>query len=1685
MLDKKQVLKKMLSHFSSWMDIRRKPYSSNGGKLISAISDETESIQEAIDDYVDFHFFNSNIKNEEAFISHAYSVQIGADSVSSIQLISPNLKITENLDEFYKQDNLAYYQDGFLFMRMNHVKGNVQYTYEGYLSNATPTIKHVWNIFDEFAMFIGLERYELENNASLIKRIILSRREKINSTKEGLQYAIYSALATLDESLSLEEVLIETPTASNMNMLTEQGTTIIDEMGKVNRDIYRFKRWDIDNWNHDFDSSSYLPHQWDYPIDYFKNGIGDNEDLKTYLLSRNEYVSATVKMYQKDEESMLSYINDNKLKESITLALIKPLDTINPISLLYKITAHNLVDITPNNVGLKYTGTVNVNRELKLSEIIDVSAIDTKQFEYVDRRRLVAGRKYKVNIAPIYTYGNFNISKCQIRNESSDTVTDLLEENGGLVFENHTLVNPNLLFFGNKTEDFDTYSNMIDTPTGLNIINLTKIATVTKSLEDCSEKLLQINTTCSLADVEKAFIMALGFELDKDTYKSTAWNSSFTVELKANFISLVVTGNATVKIYKDNALLTSYFTNGTEKVSTPTLPNPTDYKIIVTPISQTAVISISNVKYTSYELLYSTEYGKPTIKDGMVYMPKHNSNTLKVSMITNTNFSPTLLGVHVGGSNENLSFNSKIFTAKQGDMLDIDNDFSAINLSEYDSNEMLISTQADYMPTVTVKAISDSAVLELNLADYVDIETLLAGDTTYKVFKMNGVIKHYLYFKRNMEINSVYVKGTKKTKANLIYFNELFEINLQNKDKIYISNAFEGLLVLKNNQLNTIKLNEYPALKSVFSSGSFEIINYTSPTNDHTLPNSLFYTTFVKTQPDGSLIKLIGHSASGSIANIYFMPKDNLTYVAHNKFISYKEEEKNVAIVNTFYPFIQENELYLYKAEPVSDNLKICFYDSQLAFDETRCFSIGNKPLHLLTNFDVTSDDSINSEKKYVTKQVELYHSIELSEYATDDEENLIDLKEYLIKPPNGMSVFYYEVEDDEYMIYPEAFHTQKLIIEEDGFSKLNYCHINRINSVRLNANNGALIESGYELIKELGIVKWDEVLLKAYKGQTVYINFKVDLPLMIVVSDDIIYKSVEKIEKAHKLIKTLDISLNVNISDTIDLSNNTYYTKSDFVTISFKEPGYVAEFKPNHIKIKKIGDTSELAIHSGYYYHDGKEYFMFSNATQNDVKNIACVTLENIDKINNHILTYSYNENYVENSKMVTDSFGSVYHNNFLSNHSLDSDGISHLNYISACDSFSKWALVGMNIKLAKGINGQGLMFNNLYTDSYALLDITDTINDKDYVSCYISNRLEFYIASEPKYAPGINIKHVYHIDQLTKIEPANNLIAKSIEVNPDRNYYIIVKGSGILDDLIICDPIKYRNCKNIHTKNIDYFNIAIEEDNGTLDNINRLSLTNQLNKHYSATIDQRGYIVNASNIDWTLTKFKTYEYASDWSKCNLKNITIYNDLVKTNTNEGILITDDIYIGNPSFVNKVIIKINDIIFEQMDGIELEVLGANSLSDKFKVIHRTNLNNVILEETFAFMKIKLNVPANKIVKNINIYIDYKSDGELKICENNSGYYVSELFDMQKNSNIIISDIGVEDITQPDYVKIFVRGAKENFNNEIFSEWQELVLSNKQLINIAGFENTRYLQFKILLNNKRASIKINYFEVKVG
>ena len=155
MLITKELIEKSIKHFPKWMDIRKRYFSSVGGQLLSSVAREVTSIQDHIDEYIQQHFIPFYEDKCELIPDFIYKANIGYVDIEKVYLVEPNLEIVTDIKTFYEKDNLAYYQDGFVFIK--NKMDSIFYILDGYKSEAKLERMHVWNTYDEFATFVGIE----------------------------------------------------------------------------------------------------------------------------------------------------------------------------------------------------------------------------------------------------------------------------------------------------------------------------------------------------------------------------------------------------------------------------------------------------------------------------------------------------------------------------------------------------------------------------------------------------------------------------------------------------------------------------------------------------------------------------------------------------------------------------------------------------------------------------------------------------------------------------------------------------------------------------------------------------------------------------------------------------------------------------------------------------------------------------------------------------------------------------------------------------------------------------------------------------------------------------------------------------------------------------------------------------------------------------------------------------------------------------------------------------------------------------------------------------------------------------------------------------------------------------------------------------------------------------------------
>lgn len=1670
MLTKSALLDKMVSHFSKWMDIRRKPNTSNGGKLLGAIAEEASLLQAKIDEYVDMHFLENNIDQKDLILSHVYILNLGSTQIDLLSIVEPSLKITDDLKLFYSGDNYAYLQNGYIIIKEKDLTTKeVIYIYKTYKQSGTPELLKIWNIFDEFALYVGITRYDLpivESNEDLIKRILISRQGKINSSKTGLKYALYSALSNLMEDVDINDITIENPSVDNILEITSNDQAVIDEVAAINKDVARAKKWDLDYWNHDLKSLDYLPHTWDYTLSKTANGIGDNDDLKPVLLYREEKITTHIDMYKKDDETITTYIKKNPIDVPITLKLVKPSNAISPIDIDFKITACHLTDVTTYNLGVKYSTTKHIERYFNISHFLNEKALSPGQnYTILDNRKLSAGR-YNLIVHSRTDYEGFKIHKLTIG------ATNHIRETEDTYLSNGSLYIKSERFFGNKTYHFNNVKNFENSAQGLQLMASEKEAYLELPLKNMQNEKFKINVFCPVIEVENKFIQHNFMNEQNGTYTSYHPQSSLTLQLEANYVEARVKGNSFVKAYKDNILIYSRFTTDDEIVNIPQYETPHLIKIVISCVTSNSV-TISNLKYNSYSLSYTTAYGLISLVENGYTLPDYSENLLSVSLSTNTETLPTIRGIHIGASTSEAFFETGIFTLDSEKELDIDMEGARITLERYDqTGTVLIEIVDDYKAVLQIKALK-TFELDLDLSGYSEISQFYCENGLLKTYNVNGEVAYTLKIYEGAVIDEIFLAAEKKGNIQTIYFNTLFDIKPSIDEKLYIANLYPGLIIKREQGIELINLSEDRRSREIFDDqGDYEIINYTKATIDGTLPNTPFNSYF-ELYENGKTSIYTSHRASGRVTNFYFKNKDVTEFIAYNKLYGFEKQINNVKIVNTFYPFLPE-QLLFYKLDSLGGN-KVAFRKNNI-FEENNIYSVGINNVNILTTFNV--ETMIDNEVIYLSKNITASKLLDFDNFTTTNENNSIDLSEYMIYPLDGEIVHYTNIPSDHFEEYPDYFFTQTVTVENDRFNKLYHCNIDHIVSVII--NNSKLDKEHYFLIQNLGIIEWKENIISSISGNKATIIYQFKKPEVLELTNDKLYKQVLTDVEAYKLIKSTEAYVDFSASSVISFEQDASFAEADWILVTFDVPGYGADVMDNYIKIKKTIYSKDLAVQTGYYYLDNNEHYMFSGDIQDDIVTSNDITYSNINA-KDYLELFAYNENQLLNSSFKTSILKTVYESNFKG-----FKPVSALGYLSACDTFNSWLLKGMTLSFTKGLNGQALSFHSQFLNGYGFLDLTDYLDElEEYmqISFYTSG-LSVYLGEEDKYKEtNYRLMNLVSL-QCISTEASNNIVTHYFKGSKLKNYYLIVTGEGVLDDLILANA----NEEISHEKNIDKLKLDLKETNSPL--INRVAFNRLRNKKsQGAFINHNGIIETQKNVDWSITKIKSFYSDLDWHGCSLQECEVIENAIIGCSDSSKIILPVIEIKNKEAINQLFVKINQIPFPNMSNLKVTIYGSNNYSDNYiKISNSTSHRITLANETdmasskiYQFIKIEIDLYEGQILDSVEIYANYVSHANLRLTSSPSKVYLSEVYDFYIQDEYCLNDFNYSNIELPSMISIYYRTAKDGSNQTIFSEWASISLTEKFDPISLGY--IRYLQFKVVLADAEASIKINYFDVK--
>lgn len=298
----------MMAKFPSWMKMAKDP-NSIGAQFLEVFGLSFQEFKNQLDEAVD-NFYIETAHTD--IIDILYRVPMNSSVVDDLEEVdqvsienhdgSTTLVMeSENLRLFYKRnvELPRFYIDrssGYVYLRLDldlyknldepfksvSINGAVHYEIE---------IHHVWNVFDEFALLLGLQRLPRERNEALKTRILDVFKNPGGLTNQGIKNGLARELGLQQEEV---QVLSFHDQTFSSELIKEDGTPTKKMMGyaKQINDALKFT-WDSMNFGEAYWFSleqnnlgiHYLPHVWDvdtsvFQKEEFQSGIGFGDDLK-------------------------------------------------------------------------------------------------------------------------------------------------------------------------------------------------------------------------------------------------------------------------------------------------------------------------------------------------------------------------------------------------------------------------------------------------------------------------------------------------------------------------------------------------------------------------------------------------------------------------------------------------------------------------------------------------------------------------------------------------------------------------------------------------------------------------------------------------------------------------------------------------------------------------------------------------------------------------------------------------------------------------------------------------------------------------------------------------------------------------------------------------------------------------------------------------------------------------------------------------------------------------------------------------------------------------------------------------------------------------------------------------------------------------------------------------------------
>jgi hypothetical protein len=1708
------MIKRALEYFPLWSDIRKRSNKSVGGRMISSFVDEIVKVEDDIQKYIDSYFLYNYIGHEDEVMAYVYMAKVG--NIKEQFYLSYNNELfffASTIEEFEKRPNLFFYEEGKIYLKVeDHIEDvntiTLLFDNNAYSEDYELKKVSVWNIFDEYATFVNTRRYENESNKSLLERILYITENLPNGTEDGIKHAIISELKAFTPDIDFKEIKIERPTAENLIKPYEDYEALLDLLAEVNKDIYRTKRWDIDYWEYDFESISYMPHVWDKLITNWKNGVGSYNDLNVILADQIDSTDATIYFYKKTLEAFQKYIYDKYINHNIHFKLTKYNDILNRIDVKYKVTASELTNITNENIFMKIYESNKVDETIAIQDIAvdwgrnivsnDYSIIDDTNDYYLN---IESGNTFDLSMSKI------NVIYINKITEETEDVLNLMEERDGFVlnsdydlyYKSNTVALSSIEHF-TSTEGLMNGGNYITIEDGYNE------GSAIYSLTNKGGMYINYDFDCDTVDVPKSHINSTGgYWNNEDRYiirgDYSTENKLLRFAVEANYLSFNIDAgaNSTISLTVEDDVFgksehdisrINFFE--VQKTSTPRL---IFFTINVLSIND---VQLFNFKYNNYEISINTKYGSLEETDKGYRLSNFYTNELRVNLSSRSGQSPILKTIWIGESKEVKYKTSAIpYRANCYRLFEVRTN-GKIYLHHLNGQSAFTNSNGspkEFNPVMAYSAKTDdneldNAYLRIDLSAYEAIDSVVApNDCPIRTIEESGKTYYNLFIPKSAgEISTIRVKGTRIKAARIIELEDMVKFYVpdfnRTYDSVYSCKCSKGLIIGRTNPGG----NPYN-IKINIKSDAFKGINAIK--YEMNLPTHL---GCIYGSNNGGEVRSLISNYTFDYVSIY--PAASDIYVSVNTEPIYTKSTRWIPITNNFDKPIDLKKLMFYSIEPLKNDelmnsIVIKFHNELTAKDtiyDLNDWSIGTSDSYIAieNNNDLSNNIVYNITTYNVNEEIQLSSAVDIKDSYTLTNQTILNTEQFIVSTDNKDIEIKYEYYDGT-PARANFVKYQTITVKSDGFNKLLFSNIDTIFHISTEAYSGEFKTtiSDYNLLKDEGIIIWNDQQLIDNNAQ-VHLVYTIKKPVAFVFGLDYLYNIIDYDVEAYSMYHTEVLKDQKNKS-VYDLTKSQAFNDADLIYVSCSEPTFKASLENNKITFDKHTELNSILVKTGYYYINGREYYLFSEQDKQDVKNAHFYEEYNTDASGGEFVTYVPTNNFVSNSEMRLDAIGQLY--NFDCTQPL-TYGISTFNNLTSCETINNWNTFGMKVKLTEGLNGLGLEFTSEIPNGYSFIDITDSLVDGiNYVSFFASKNLKVYFGQE-EFFLGLNFERALNIKIQEEIEhKESNIRFIAINKTMEVRYYLLVQGTGILDDIIISTDSS--TIFSSHTKNISLLDLVLYDKRPQGSQFKMLLENNKdyISEHASLMSD--GSIKTTSSVDWYITKIIDYSFDEQFKQCDLYNVGVNFDYIYTADNGGYIETPPIFLNDIDNIKRLIFKINDVDFDNMQGFLTSVYTSNKSNGEYALCTTSITSNrfyLSAGEFNKYIKFKIQMPIRKFIKSIQVFAEYYADNDnpLNIVMKQSGSIISKVYDLQEITDCRVRSIDLEDISNINDVRIQIRASRDTERLDVWTEWNEIKLNtNNKIANQIVFKDARFLQFKITLKNRDAYIKLKGINIEIN